>query len=66
MQLSSLVLLSSVFFSGFALATDEFTTPVRPLAHALPVTHGIRLLEDLMLRGSAHQVWHLAALVGRA
>ena len=51
-QLSLLVLLASVFFSGFVLAIDEFTPPVRALAYLLPVTHGIRLLQDLMLRGS--------------
>ena len=43
-QLSLLVLLASVFFSGFVLDIDEFTPPVRALAYALPVTHGIQLL----------------------
>ena len=41
-QLSLLVLLASVFFSGFVLPIDEFTEPVRALAYMLPVTHGIR------------------------
>ncbi len=61
-QLSLLVLLASVFFSGFVLSIDEFTTPVRTLAFALPVTHGIRLLQDLMLRGSTTHAWELGAL----
>jgi ABC-2 type transport system permease protein len=61
-QLSLLVLLASVFFSGFVLAIDEFTAPVRTLAYALPVTHGIRLLQDLMLRGSTTHAWELGAL----
>ncbi len=61
-QLSLLVLLASVFFSGFVLAIDEFTAPVRTLAYVLPVTHGIRLLQDLMLRGSTTHTWELGAL----
>jgi ABC-2 type transport system permease protein len=61
-QLSLLVLLASVFFSGFVLAIDQFTPPVRALAYALPVTHGIHLLQDLMLRGSTNEVWQAAAL----
>jgi ABC-2 type transport system permease protein len=61
-QLSLLVLLASVFFSGFVLSIDEFTEPVRAIAYTLPVTHGIRLLQDLMLRGSTNQAWELLAL----
>lgn len=61
-QLSLLVLLASVFFSGFVLAIDEFTPPVRALAYALPVTHGIQLLQDFMLRGSTTQFWQIVAL----
>jgi ABC-2 type transport system permease protein len=61
-QLSLLVLLASVFFSGFVLAIDQFTPPVRALAYALPVTHGIHLLQDLMLRGSTDALWQAAAL----
>jgi ABC-2 type transport system permease protein len=61
-QLSLLVLLASVFFSGFVLAIDEFTPPVRALAYALPVTHGIQLLQDFMLRGSTTHLWQIGAL----
>lgn len=61
-QLSLLVLLASVFFSGFVLAIDEFTPPVRALAYALPVTHGIQLLQDFMLRGSTNDLWQVGAL----
>jgi ABC-2 type transport system permease protein len=50
-QLSLLLLLASVFFSGFVLSVDEFEPAVQALANALPVTHGIRLVGDLMLRG---------------
>jgi ABC-2 type transport system permease protein len=61
-QLSLLVLLASVFFSGFVLAIDQFTPPVRALAYGLPVTHGIQLLQDLMLRGTTNNLWQAAAL----
>ena len=61
-QLSLLVLLASVFFSGFVLAIDQFTPPVRAIAYALPVTHGIQLLQDVMLRGSTNNLWQAGAL----
>ena len=61
-QLSLLVLLASVFFSGFVLDIEEFTEPVRAIAYMLPVTHGIQLLQDLMLRGTTTAVWEYGAL----
>src|SRR5205814_7284232 len=61
-QLSMLVLLASVFFSGFVLPLDQFITPLRIAAYSLPVTHGIQLLQDLMLRGATNQGWELTAL----
>jgi ABC-2 type transport system permease protein len=61
-QLTLLVLLASVFFSGFVIAIDEFRPEVRPLSYAIPATHGIRLFQDLMLRGGTDAVWQLGAL----
>jgi ABC-2 type transport system permease protein len=61
-QLSLLVLLASVFFSGFVLSIDEFTPLVRTLAYVLPVTHGIRLMQDVMLRGGATKLWSYSML----
>jgi ABC-2 type transport system permease protein len=64
-QLSLLVLLASVFFSGFVLAIDEFSEPVRSLIYALPVANGIRLIGDFMFRGgtvASGQIWLLAGL----
>ena len=51
-QLSMLVLLLSVFFSGFFLPLQNFWAPVRAVAQILPLTHGIDGLLDLMLRGA--------------
>jgi ABC-2 type transport system permease protein len=65
-QLSLLLLLASVFFSGFVLAISEFSEPVRILAYTLPVTHGIRLMQDIMLRGGTSQTWEYGALVAIA
>jgi ABC-2 type transport system permease protein len=61
-QLSLLLLLASVFFSGFVLGTDEFNEPVRSLTALLPVTNGIRLIGDVMLRGSIDAYAPVAAL----
>ena len=61
-QLSLLLLLASVFFSGFVLAISEFSEPVRTLAYALPVTHGIQLMQDIMLRGRTTQTWEFGVL----
>jgi ABC-2 type transport system permease protein len=62
-QLSLLVLLASVFFSGFALPISEFSAPVRTAAYLIPVTNGIVLIQDVMLRGEIRETWH-AALLG--
>ena len=61
-QLSLLVLLASVFFSGFVLSISEFSEPVRVFAYSLPVTHGIRLIQDIMLRGAVTQYWAYGVL----
>src|SRR3954447_15701202 len=61
-QLSLLLLLASVFFSGFVVAISEFAPAIRVLAYTLPVTHGIRLFQDIMLRGTTTQAWEYGAL----
>lgn len=63
-QLSLLTLLASVFFSGFVLPIEEFTPEVRTASYLLPVTHGIRLVQDLMLRGWTNAGWQVLALAG--
>jgi ABC-2 type transport system permease protein len=61
-QLSLLVLLASVFFSGFVLAIDQFSEPVRSFVYAIPVTNGIRLLQDLLMRGTSTASWQIGVL----
>ena len=62
-QLALLLLLASVFFSGFVLPINEFREGVQYASYALPVTHGIRLLQDLMLRGDTTAWWQVTALI---
>src|SRR5688572_28309825 len=52
-QFAMLMLLGSVLFSGFFTALYYFTAPVQALAYLLPVTYGIQLLQNVMLRGGA-------------
>jgi ABC-2 type transport system permease protein len=61
-QLSLLLLLGSVFFSGFVLAIDQFSEPVKSLTQVLPVTQGIRLISDVMMRGSTDVAYGMAML----
>jgi ABC-2 type transport system permease protein len=61
-QLSMLTLLASMFFSGFVLRTEEFAPIVQAGSYLLPVTHGISLLQDLLLRGTITHPWQLIAL----
>jgi ABC-2 type transport system permease protein len=63
-QLSMLVLLASVFFSGFVLPVQDFIGAVQYFAYALPVTHGIATLQEAMLRGEVTTTWMIAALAG--
>lgn len=52
-QLSMLVLLMSIFFSGFFLPLENFWEPIRGIGYALPLTHAIGGFQDIMLRGRA-------------
>ncbi len=50
-QYSMLVLLASIFFSGFFLDLRLMWKPITVIAWSLPATYGIRMLQDIMLRG---------------
>lgn len=54
-QYVMLVLLASIFFSGFLLSLERFHTGLAWAAQLLPVTSGVMLLRDEMLRGQLIQ-----------
>jgi ABC-2 type transport system permease protein len=61
-QYAMLVLLASIFFSGFLLSLDRFRPAMTWVAQLLPVTSGVVLLRDEMLRGQLIQPLHLPLL----
>jgi ABC-2 type transport system permease protein len=65
-QLSMLVLLMSIFFSGFFLPLENFSPEVRGLGYALPLTHAIDAFQNIMLRGAAPSqfAWLMMAAIG--
>jgi ABC-2 type transport system permease protein len=50
-QYSMILLLASVFFTGFFLSLEMLWEPVRIISWILPATYGIQLLQNVMLRG---------------
>lgn len=61
-QLAMLVLLASVFFSGFIMRLETLTEPVRVVSWMLPSTYAVIMLQDIMLRGPFSQPPLLGAL----
>jgi ABC-2 type transport system permease protein len=55
-QLTMIVLLASVFFSGFFLPLENFAPAVRYVSYVLPVAHGVQAFQALMLRGTLPQI----------
>jgi ABC-2 type transport system permease protein len=60
-----LVLLMSIFFSGFFLPLENFSAPVQTVGFALPLTHAINGFQDIMLRGRAPSdtTWILLGII---
>jgi len=50
-QYSMIILLASVFFSGFIMSLDTLIPSVRVISWSLPTTYGTLLLRDIALRG---------------
>ncbi len=50
-QYAMLALLAGLFFGGFFLDLDALRYPVKAVSWALPVTYGVRIMRDVMLRG---------------
>lgn len=63
-QYSMIVLLSSVFFSGFIVGLEQLWQPVTIISWSLPATYATVLLRDLMLRGYSLDWTIFLALVG--
>jgi len=55
MQLSFFVLLPSILLSGFMFPFAGMPRPAQVIAEALPLTHFIRLIRGVMLRGASLQ-----------
>ena len=65
-QYAMLVLLASLFFSGFFIDHERFRTLVSGAARFLPVTSAISGFQDVMLRGQEPQVIDVAILAALA
>ncbi len=61
-QLSMLMLLVSIFFSGFFLPLANFENFMQPLLNAVPLTHGIIGFQDILLKGQTPPIWNWIAL----
>jgi len=62
-QFSMILLLASVFFSGFIMSLALLWPPVRVLSWMLPTTYGTFLLRDIALRGITPNWLQLGGLV---
>jgi len=62
-QYSMIVLLASVFFSGFIMSLDNLSQPVKIISWMLPTTYGTVLLRDIALRGVDPNWWLLGGLI---
>ena len=61
-QYTMIVLLASLFFSGFFLSVGQMEGLARYLGWLLPVTYGMQLLRDVMLRGARPDRYLIAGL----
>ena len=61
-QYAMLILLASVFFGNFFLPIDTLYPWARVISYALPITYGVKALQDIMLRGQATDPTNLLAL----
>ncbi len=61
-QYTMILLLASLFFSGFFLSVGQMEGLARYLGWLLPVTYGMQLLRDVMLRGARPDRYLIAGL----
>jgi ABC-2 type transport system permease protein len=66
MQMAFFLFLPSILLSGFMFPYDGMPVAAQWLAEILPLTHFVRLIRGIMLRGAdLHQLWpDVLALVG--
>jgi ABC-2 type transport system permease protein len=62
-QYSMIVLLASIFFSGFFIALHNLLTGVHVISWLLPATYGTAMLQDIMLRGLPPETILLVGLI---
>jgi ABC-2 type transport system permease protein len=65
-QFSMVLLLASIFFSGFFLSLYLFKWPAQVISWLLPATYGLEMLQDIMLRGIQPDEWLFLVLGGFA
>jgi ABC-2 type transport system permease protein len=65
-QLSMLMLLISVFFSGFFLPVANFEGFMQPLINIIPLTQGIQGFQDILLKGEIPSLANWLFLAGVA
>lgn len=63
-QFAMIVLLASVFFSGFIMRLDTLWKPVQAVSWSIPATYGVLMLQNIMLRGPFNQPALLAGVTG--
>ncbi len=63
-QYAMVVLLASVFFSGFIIRLEDIWGPLRNLSWIFPATHGIILLREVMLTGARIDPMALLRMLG--
>lgn len=64
-QIAMLMLIATVFFSGFLVSLDTIVWPVRAISYIIPATYAIRTLQDVMLRRvlrSPSDLWVLSGV----
>jgi ABC-2 type transport system permease protein len=65
-QLSMLLLLTAIFFSGLFMPLDRIGMPVELISWAMPATYAFEGAQDLMLLGQATRPWLFAGLAAIA
>lgn len=65
-QFVMIVLLVTIFFTGFVLPLDQLAGPVHVVSYLVPATYGIQALHDIIFRGVAADPLMLAGLIGYA